>query len=78
MQHFQEGFNRLSQTLFWTRVNHDQMIQYAFENRCRLAATYSTAGSQQGRDQLARRPFVEMDRHVAILVIVAMEQRELL
>jgi hypothetical protein len=20
MQHFQEGFNRLSQTLFWTRV----------------------------------------------------------
>jgi len=21
MQHFQEGFNRLSQTLFWTRVS---------------------------------------------------------
>ncbi len=27
MQHFQEGFNRLSQTLFWTRVLLD--IMYA-------------------------------------------------
>ena len=24
MQHFQEGFNRLSQTLFWTRVSPDE------------------------------------------------------
>ena len=54
------------------------MIQHAFEDGYRLSASHSTTGSQQRRDQFARLPFVEMDRKVAILVIVGMEQRELL
>ena len=54
------------------------MIQNALENRRTLAATDSTTGTQDGRDQLARLPFVEMDGHVAILVMVGVEQRQLL
>ena len=60
------------------RPGHEYMIQNAFENRRGLAATDSATGSQNGRDQLARPPFVEMDWHVAVLVMVGVEQRELL
>ena len=60
------------------RPGHEYMIQNALENRRGLAATDSATGSQNGRDQLARPPFVEMDWHVAGLVMVGVEQRELL
>jgi len=43
-----------------------------------LVTTKRGFGAQNGRDQLARRPFVEMDGHVAILVMVGVEQRQLL
>ena len=29
MQHFQEGFNRLSQTLFWTRVTFSMIYEHS-------------------------------------------------
>ena len=61
------------------RPGHEYMIQNALENRRGLAATDSATGSQNGRNSTCpSRPFVEMDWHVAGLVMVGVEQRELL
>ena len=58
--------------------NHDQMIQHAFEDRGGLGAPHSAPGSKNRRAPFARGAFVEMDGHVAILVVVGVEQRQLL
>jgi hypothetical protein len=46
MQHFQEGFNHLSQTLFWTRVTEksDCVVVQALSRLAEVANTQEEAG----------------------------------